>query len=133
MHEKAEIIRQLKRINRIASRDLGKYFRSLGFVPMATPNPYTEAWKHPELKLVLKKGLFLGHAPKNLRVPTVILKPELRSGRVWVCQPLVDKHHRLDALTAVESMLKERKRKTFVDVHEFNVGWYKGNAVLFDW
>ena len=136
---KQQIVARLKHrsLARMQTRDRSRLLSSLGFEPWPTHNVYTDAYRHPRLRLVVKNALLLGHPPRALTVPvTPLCAP--RKMRQWVMQPLVDTHNAKMAYKMLKTILGKRKRKTFIDFHEWNVGWKKNSSgknqpVLFDW
>jgi len=110
------------------------FLKSIGFDRLKTTNPYCKAFKNVEHGLVVKNALFIGRPPREMKVKTVVLgRDRWTPSRVWVMQPLVDTTQSAKAFRQIKKKLKKRKRHTFVDIHQFNVGFLGKKAVMFDW
>jgi len=137
---KRSIIKALSVVPKLNQTERVDFLRVIGFTPFKVKNPYCEIYKNEDLQMVVKNGFFFGVAPKHIKVATVLLDKEHdfdHSNRVWVRQPLVNTENPAKALEQVKARLAKRKRKSFVDVHRWNVGHIKKNgrwkAVVFDW
>jgi hypothetical protein len=75
--------------------------------------------------IIIKRPNFIlnSKTPLKVRVPTIKLTAE------WVTQPEVFKY---DTDLAVK-IIKQQLGKVFCDLHKYNVGWYRGEPVMFDW
>lgn len=66
--------------------------------------------------------------PRAVRVPTIEL------GENWVAQPIVKKVRLRKACNILRKrMARAYRNGVFPDLHCQNVGWYKGQPVMFDW
>lgn len=89
-----------------------------------------DAFYCKKLGVVIKKPVFIlePRTPKKFRVPTY----ELKDG--FILQPLVSKKNLGLAVKKIQAGLKPHlKRGIFPDLHVGNVGWYKGEPLMFDW
>ena len=130
------IIKALTIVPKLNDTERPEFLGALGFTRFKVKNPYCEIYRNEDLRIVVKNGFFIGHAPTDLQVKTTLLdhgRKIKHTDRVWVRQPLCDTQNTAKALHLVEKKLAKRKRKLFVDVHQWNVGFYNRKPVLFDW
>lgn len=85
----------------------------------------TIVYRNKTKGLIVKSPNFIlnPNTPLKVRVPTIDL------GDNWFVQPFVKK---VDTKLAVE-LIREQLGKVHCDLHRWNVGWYDGKPVLFDW
>ena len=66
------------------------------------------------------------------RTPLAVRVPTIRLDGEWVAQPIVQKND----LKAAYERIKDRLKPfdwIHPDLHVGNVGWFRGEAVMFDW
>jgi len=82
--------------------------------------------------LVIKRPNFIlnPRTPLKVRVPTIVIREDRNAMGDWVAQPFVLKH---DKKLAKERIIKMLGTDVGYDIHAYNVGWYQGKPVMFDW
>lgn len=78
------------------------------------------------LNLVVKQPNFImtPNTPLKVRVPTVKITVD-----GWVAQPIV---RRTDTTRAM-AIIQKKLGNFYCDLHTSNVGWWRNQAVMFDW
>lgn len=85
----------------------------------------TIVYKNATKSLIVKSPNFI----LNPRTPLKVRVPTINLGDNWFVQPVVKK---VNTKLAVE-LIREQLNGVFCDLHRWNVGWYDGKPVLFDW
>ena len=101
-----------------------------GFTKVKSTYRNLDAYYHRGLGIIVKRPACIleDRIPSYLKVPTV----NLRNG--WVVQPIVKKTRLKEAVRRLERKLKPyREQGLHPDLHVGNVGWFKGEPLMFDW
>lgn len=101
-----------------------------GFVQVKSTYRDLDAFYNRSLGIIVKRPACIleDRTPSHLCVPT----RKLRNG--WVVQPIVKKTRLKEAVKRLERKLKPyREQGMTPDLHTGNVGWYKGEPLMFDW
>lgn len=109
---------------------LEKGIKVSGFTKVKSTYRNLDAFYHRGLGIIVKRPALIlePSIPSHLIVPTV----KLRNG--WVVQPIVKKTRLKEAVRRLERKLKSyREQGMTPDLHVGNVGWYKGEPLMFDW
>ena len=87
-----------------------------------------ESFYNERLGWVIKRPVFIlePRTPLAVRVPTICLRDN------WVAQPIVEKTDLKKALITIQIKLMGHKG-IHSDLHCGNIGWYKNEALMFDW
>ena len=83
--------------------------------------------------VVYKKGNVIIKAPNfilNQNTPLQVRVPTIKLDYQWVAQPVVKK---VNTKLAMELISKQLRKNHGCDLHRWNVGWYDGEPVMFDW
>lgn len=77
------------------------------------------------LGLILKQPNFImtPTTPLRVRIPTIYL------GDGWYVQPLAERKNTSEACRLIRAQLGN----FCTDLHRYNVGWWNGKPVMFDW
>jgi hypothetical protein len=117
----------LEELNQIAI-ELSKGNRVKGWCAYKRHGKPLSAFYNKRIGWVVKCPVLIldQRTPLGVRVPTICLNMN------WVAQPIVQKIDLKKAMIIIKTKLLGFEG-IYPDLHTGNVGWYKGNAVMFDW
>jgi hypothetical protein len=111
-----------------AANELSKGNKVKGWRPYMRRQAPLQAYYNKRLGWVVKHPVFImdHRTPLGVRVSTIALD------NGWVAQPIVQKIRLKEAYNAIKWKLL-RFGHIHPDLHVGNIGWFRDEAVMFDW